>query len=60
MAYGSSDRLGAMPREGLVRPEDLAATVFYSLGLDPYAEFQDAVGRRFAISRGEILQGIFS
>ena len=58
--HGSSDRLGAMPRDGLVCPEDLAATIFHCLGLDPHAEFEDALGRRFAISRGEVLHGILA
>lgn len=58
MVYGSSDRLGAMPRDGLVRPENLTATIFHCLGLPPHAEFADPLGRRFAISPGEILHAI--
>jgi hypothetical protein len=53
--YGASDRLGAQPRDGLVRPESLIATIFHCLGIDPGAEFQDPLGRRLAISRGEVL-----
>ncbi len=56
--YGSSDRIGAYPAEGRVRPEDLAATIFHCLGYAPSTEFQDPLGRPHPISRGEVLQAI--
>jgi hypothetical protein len=42
---GASDRLGAFPASRPVHPPDLAATIFYFLGIDPAAEFVDPVGR---------------
>ena len=56
--YGASDRIGAYPREGRVRPEDLSATIFHCLGHHPQAEYQDPLGRPHPISRGEVLQAI--
>jgi hypothetical protein len=56
--YGSSDKIGAQPREGRVRPEDLAATVFHCLGHQPNAEYQDRVGRTHYLARGEVLRAI--
>jgi hypothetical protein len=56
--YGSSDRIGAYPREGRVRPEDLSATIFHGLGLAPGAEYRDPLGRPQPISRGEVLHAI--
>jgi len=56
--YGASDRIGAYPREGKVRPEDLSATIFHCLGYNPQAEFQDPLGRPHPISRGQVLQAI--
>jgi hypothetical protein len=56
--YGSSDRIGAYPREGRVRPEDLSATIFHCLGISPQTEFHDPLGRPFPISRGEVLHAI--
>jgi hypothetical protein len=56
--YGSSDRIGAYPRDGLVRPEDLSATLFHCLGHHPQSEFQDRLGRPHPISRGEVLHAI--
>lgn len=57
-AYGSSDKIGAYPREGKVRPEDLSATVFHCLGYPTQTEFQDPLGRPHPISRGEVLHAI--
>jgi hypothetical protein len=56
--YGASDRIGAQPRDGLVRPEDLTATVFHCLGLDPRREIVDAQGRPHPLSRGEMVRAI--
>ncbi|HWE36703.1 MAG TPA: DUF1501 domain-containing protein [Isosphaeraceae bacterium] len=56
--YGSSDKVGALPREGRVRPEDLTATVFNLLGISPRAEYRDPLGRPQPLSRGEVLRAI--
>jgi hypothetical protein len=56
--YGSSDRIGAYPAEGRVRPEDLSATIFHCLGYSPQTEYRDPLGRPHPISRGEVLQAI--
>jgi arylsulfatase A-like enzyme len=53
---GSSDRIGARVRDGLVRPQDLAATVFHCLGYAPHTEVVDTQGRPVAISRGEVVR----
>jgi hypothetical protein len=39
-----------------VLPQDLTATVFHCLGYAPDAEVRDALGRPFAISRGEVIR----
>lgn len=56
--YGSSDRIGAYPREGRVRPEDLSATLFHCLGYAPQTEYLDPLDRPHPISRGEVLHAI--
>jgi hypothetical protein len=53
--YGSSDRIGAYPADGRVRPEDLSATIFHCLGYSPGTEYHDPLGRPHPISRGEVL-----
>ncbi|MHB1556900.1 MAG: DUF1501 domain-containing protein [Isosphaeraceae bacterium] len=56
--HGSSDRIGAYPAEGLVRPEDLSATIFHCLGYSPETEYHDPLGRPHPISRGDVLHAI--
>jgi hypothetical protein len=58
IVHGASDRIGAQPREGLVRPEDLAATIFHQLGVDPQAEYLDPLGRPQPATRGEVIRAI--
>ncbi len=58
--YGESDRNGAYPLSGAVRPDDLSATLFSLMGIDPATEMQDALGRPFPISRGEVIHDIFA
>jgi hypothetical protein len=60
MVHGSSDRLGAFPRDGLVRPEDITATLFHCLGLAPDREITDAQGRRLVISQGQVIHPILT
>lgn len=50
--HGGSDKTGSFPTGDIVRPEDLAATVFTLLGLDPTTEIRDTLGRPFPIAKG--------
>jgi len=56
--YGASDKIGAYPRDGRVRPEDLSATIFHCLGYAPETEYLDPLGRPHPVSRGEVLRAI--
>ncbi|HEY2414818.1 MAG TPA: DUF1501 domain-containing protein [Pirellulaceae bacterium] len=60
MVYGASDRMGAYPKDGLVRPEDITATMFHCLGISPDAEMHDTQGRPFSISRGQVLKPLLA
>lgn len=51
--YGSSDKDGAYPAENPVRPDDLAATIFYLLGMDPHTEVRGVGNRPVAITDGK-------
>ena len=42
---GSSDKIGGLPREGRVQPQDLTATIFHCLGYPPHTEIHDTLGR---------------
>ena len=55
--HGSSDKVGAYPASDPVRPEDLSATMFHLLGIDPRSEVRDALNRPLPISTGEVISG---
>lgn len=57
--HGSSDRFGAEPRDGIVSPPDLQATIYQALGISPATEIQDRLGRPFPIATGKVLNEIF-
>jgi hypothetical protein len=58
MVYGDSDRLGGEPRSGLVKPEDLSATILHSLGFPPSTLLKDGSGRTHPISRGRVIEEV--
>ena len=60
MVHGASDKLGAYPKEGIVKPEDLVATIFHCLGYGPETEYHDPLGRPFAVSRGNVIDPILA
>jgi hypothetical protein len=58
--HGSSDKIGAFPASDPARPEDLSATMFHLLGIDPRTEVQDALNRPLPISAGNVLSGVLA
>ncbi len=57
-AYGTSDKYAMYPAEHPVRPEDLAATMFYLLGIDPKTEVYDRANRPLVIAAGEPIRDV--
>ncbi|MBI2808780.1 MAG: DUF1501 domain-containing protein [Planctomycetes bacterium] len=53
--YGSSDRLGAFPRDNPTGPADVHATIFHALGIPLDAHLHDATGRPFPLTDGRAL-----
>ena len=58
--YGASDKNAMYPSENPVRPDDLAATIYYLLGIDPHTEVYDVANRPLAITNGEPVTGILA
>ncbi len=58
--HGASDRIGARPARDPVRPDDLAATMFHLLSIDPQTEVHDANNRPLAIAGGRPIFDILS
>jgi hypothetical protein len=57
--YGSSDASAAYAAELPVSPDDLAATVFHTLGVDLGQEVHDTQGRPLQICAGKPVLGLF-
>jgi uncharacterized protein (DUF1501 family) len=58
--YGASDRIAAYPASDPVSPADIAATIFFALGIDPAGHYQNRQGRPFAIAAGKPITGLWS
>ncbi len=58
--FGASDAQGAYPVEDPVRPDDVAATLYWALGIDPATEVTDTQSRPLPISYGSPITQLFS
>jgi Protein of unknown function (DUF1501) len=58
--HGASDKIGAYPSLGQVRPEDIAATLFDMLGIDPETEIRDKLDRPHPVARGKVITDLFA
>ena len=58
--FGASDKTGAYPANDPARPEDLSATMFHLLGIDPRSEMRDAVNRPLPISPGNVIDDVIA
>jgi hypothetical protein len=57
--YGASDSHAAHPARDPVTPQDIAATIYHALGLDPATTFvHDALGRPYALSSGTPIKAL--
>ncbi len=57
--HGASDRIGAYPAADAVSPDDIAATLFWALGIDPATEVRDPLDRPLPIAAGKPITRIF-
>jgi len=58
--YGESDKHGAYPAKDPVRPDDLASTIYYLLGIDPLTEVHNSVNRPVLIAEGRPVMGVMA
>ena len=58
--FGSSDSHAGYPASNPVTPEDVVATIYYALGLDPETRITDPQGQPHAIALGQPIQGILA
>ena len=57
--YGSSDKDATYPSSNPVSPEDMLATVYHSLGINPEATLRDSLNRPHQIVDGRPLTELF-
>jgi hypothetical protein len=55
---GASDRTGGFPAADPQTPEDMAATIYHSLGIPATAMWQDALGRPHHVYYGKPIAGL--
>lgn len=58
--HGASDATGAFPREAPCTPDDLSATMFEALGIEPAAELRDQLNRPIPVSYGSPIAPLFA
>ncbi len=56
--HGESDRHAAFPQKDPVGPEDIAATIYSVMGLDPAMEIRDHLDRPMPLALGRPIEGI--
>lgn len=56
---GKSDGTGAFPVTTPYSPDDLGATVYHVLGIDPGTELRDRLGRPVTLNRGHVMHPLF-
>jgi hypothetical protein len=57
---GKSDKIGAYPITPPYTPDDIGATVYHMLGIDPAVEVRDRQDRPVRLNRGEVMSGLFT
>lgn len=58
--YGQSDKTASLPARDPVRPEDLSATLFHLLGIDPTTEVHDRTNRPLPIAPGRAVTDVMA
>jgi uncharacterized protein (DUF1501 family) len=57
---GRSDAIGAYPATPPYSPDDVGATVYHVLGIDPAIHVRDRQSRPVQLNRGEVMQALFT
>jgi len=57
---GKSDKIGGYPITPAYSPDDVGATIYKTLGLDPHSEVRDRLDRPVQLNRGEPMDVLFN
>jgi hypothetical protein len=58
--YGESDATASSPKEKPVHPNDLLATLYYALGIDPEMEIRNHLNQPRELVKGRIVTDLFA
>jgi hypothetical protein len=58
--YGESDQTASSPKEKPVHPNDLLATIYYALGIDPDMEIRNHLNQPRELVKGKIVADLWS
>jgi len=58
--HGASDKNAAYPDRDPAKPDDLAATMYSLLGIDPHTEVRDHLNRPLPIASGKPIAGVMA
>ncbi len=57
---GRSDKIGAYPVTAPYAPDDVGATVYHLLGVDPAVEVRDRQDRPVQLNQGKVIEALFT
>ena len=57
---GKSDKIGAFPTTVPFSPDDVGATIYTALGIDPGSEVRDRFGRPVTLNGGRVIESLFT
>jgi hypothetical protein len=57
---GKSDRLAAHPVSRSYSPDDIGATVYHALGVDPASELRDRQDRPVRLNTGQVIEALYT
>lgn len=57
---GRSDDIGAYPDTTAFSPDDVGATVYSALGIDPHAVVRDRLNRPVHLNQGQVISALYS
>ena len=58
--YGESDATASSPKEKPVHPNDLLATLYYALGIDPEMEIRNHLNQPRELVKGKVVTDLFA
>jgi hypothetical protein len=57
---GKSDQFAARPVTRSYSPDDIGATIYHALGVDPASEVRDRQGRPVRLNTGQVIRALYT